>query len=267
MTLAITAFLVFSLYSVSSVKLADHKPVRVRTHGDTLVSPAEVLSHRTLPANASSRRNSQVQVRGNTSVSHPEGLTLAPQGVHIHPYYMQEGATITQACFAGVSGSCTSYAGFSSIYIDVVVENSPYPTGFELNGYTSVGDWFQSTVTESWSCGVQGMFLITDQVWNNVGTPSPPTCFSNLTIKAGDDVELGLVVSTSGITSGDVCMTVSDLTNPQPPFSNCVPQPDGGSTPASNYFAMGGTRGYFTGPMTEIADPTAVGCLSYSSMP
>jgi hypothetical protein len=74
---------------------------------------------------------------------------------------------------------------------------------------------------------------------------------------------LGLYVASSG----DVCFYAADLTHPQTPFTNCVSQPDGGSAPSSNYFAYGANGGYFTGPMTEVADSSASSCPSLSSMP
>lgn len=180
-------------------------------------------------------------------------------------YYMQEGTTIEQACFTGVSGSCTGYAGFSSLYVDVQVKSSPYPTGFELNGYTNTGDWFQSTVVENWCTSG---FVVANEVFNNAGTSVYGPCVSSdLSINAGNEIELGLYVSTSGSTSGDVCFTTSDLTVAQPSYLNCVSQPDGGSNPASNYFTFGGGNGFFTGPMTEIYDASATSCQSYLSMP
>lgn len=180
-------------------------------------------------------------------------------------YYMQEGSFLDQACFSGVSGSCTDYAGFSSIYVDVQVETSPYPTGFELNGVSNQGDWFQSTVLENWCASG---FVVANEIFNNAGTSVYGPCVSSdLTIRAGDTVQLGLYVSTSGSTSGDVCFTTADLTDPQPEYVNCQPQPDGGSAPASNYFAYGANGGFFTGPMTEIVDTLASSCESYTSMP
>jgi hypothetical protein len=181
-------------------------------------------------------------------------------------YYMQEGATIEQACFSGVSGSCTAYAGYSSISADVNVKSSRYATGFELNGYTNTGDWFQSVIGENWcSSGFAVMNEIFDSSGASVYGPTcDPYAFS---IAVGDNIELGLYVSSSGSTSGDVCMTASDLTDPQTAYTNCVAQPDGGSSPSSNYFQFGGSNGFFTGPMTEIYDSSASSCLSYLSMP
>ncbi len=178
---------------------------------------------------------------------------------------MQEGSFLDQACFSGVSGSCTDYAGFSSIYVDVQVEPSPYATGFELNGVSNEGDWFQSTVVENWCASG---FVVANEIFNNAGTSVYGPCVSSdLTIRAGDTVQLGLYVSNSGSTSGDVCFTTADLTDPQTEYVNCQPQPDGGSSPASNYFAYGANGGFFTGPMTEIVDTSASSCESYTSMP
>jgi hypothetical protein len=177
-------------------------------------------------------------------------------------YYMQEGAFLDQACFSGAPGSCTSEGGFSAIYEDVVVKSSPYSTGFELNGLTNTGDWFQSVIVENWCASG---FVVANEVFNNTGSSIYGPCVqSNLIVSAGDDVQLGLNVSSSG----EVCFSASDLTNPQLPYLNCVSQPDPGSTPAYNYFQFGASSsGFFTGPMTEVVDPSASSCLSYSAMP
>lgn len=177
-------------------------------------------------------------------------------------YYMQEGAFLDQACFTGVSVSCTSGGGFSAIYEDVVVKSSPYATGFELNGLTNTGDWFQSVILENWCASG---FVVANEAFNNTGSSIYGPCVaSNLIVSAGDDVQLGLYVSSAG----EVCFTASDITNPQLPYLNCINQPDPGSSPAYNYFQFGASAsGFFTGPMTEVVDPSASSCLSYSAMP
>lgn len=186
---------------------------------------------------------------------------LSPASCGDCAYYMQEGAFINQACFTGVSGSCTDYAGFSSLYEDVQVKTSPYYTGYELNGVSNTGDWYQDVVGYNWCASG---FDVMNEVWNNAGESiSGPCVSSGLVIHANDEVELGLYVASSG----DVCLYANDLTNRQSPYTNCVAQPDPGSNPWDNYFAYGANGGYFTGPMTEIVDPEASSCLSYTSMP
>ncbi len=176
-------------------------------------------------------------------------------------YYMQEGAFLDQACFSGVTGSCTAFSGYSALYVDVQVETSPYITGFELNGVTNTGDWYQSMVGENWCADG---FEVMNEVWNSAQESlSGPCVTSSLSISAGDEVQLGLYVASSG----DVCFTAQDLTHPQTAFLNCVTQPDPGSTPTTNYFAYGANGGYFTGPMTEIVDPSASSCEAYTDMP
>lgn len=174
---------------------------------------------------------------------------------------MQEGAFLDQACFANVTGSCTAFSGYSSLYVDVQVETSPYYTGFELNAVSNTGDWYQSMVGYNWCADG---FEVMNEVWNAAEESiSGPCVTSSLAISAGDEVELGLYVASSG----DVCFTAQDLTHPQTAFLNCVSQPDPGSTPSTNYFAYGANGGYFTGPMTEIVDPSATSCESYTDMP
>lgn len=195
--------------------------------------------------------------------AHP-GRLDSPAGCSNCAYYMQEGATIEQTCFSGAPGSCTTYAGYNSIYEDVVIQNSPYHTGYELNGLTNTGDWFQAVVLLNW--GGVGLNSA-EEVWDNAGASVYGAGFPYPRIAIGDNVELGLYVSQSGLTVGEGCLSVTDLTNPQGTFTNCISQPDPGSTPSSNYFRFGASSGYFTGPMTEIYDTSATSCLSYLSMP
>ena len=194
---------------------------------------------------------------------HPKILESAA-GCDDCAYYMQEGTTLEQACFTGVTGSCTAHAGASSLYEDVSVPDSPYATSYELNGLTNTGDWFQAVVALNWCASG---FFIGEEDWNSSGGSPYDTCFANLAITAGNNIQLGLYVSQSGPTLGDVCLSAADLTNPQGTFINCIAQPNPGSTPASNYFDFGASNGYFTGPMTEIVDPSASTCLNYGSMP
>lgn len=183
--------------------------------------------------------------------------------------YMQEGATIQQACFSGASGSCTGYAGFAGVYVDVTLESTPYPTGFELNGWSNTGDWYQSMILLNW-CSTG--FSVGNEAFDNGGTSVYPSaggagCYGNLSISSGDNIQLGLHVTQSGTGAGDVCFTASDLTTGQAPYSNCIAQPDPGSQPQNNYFAFGGSNGFFTGPMTEILGGNVSSCETLGSMP
>ncbi|HYK93914.1 MAG TPA: hypothetical protein VEY07_07740, partial [Thermoplasmata archaeon] len=194
------------------------------------------------------------------------GTPLAP-GVSCSncAFYMQEGASIDQACFPGVVGGCSGGTGFTSLYVDVQVPASSYQIAFELNGYTNMGDWFQSVVGENWC---EPGLLPQAEIFNNAGTSVYGPCSgSTMRLQTNDMVQLGLAISTSGATTGDVCFSVYDLTNPQTPYIDCEPQPDGGSNPSSNYFQLSSHAGFFTGPMTEIADPVATACLTYSALP
>ena len=260
--LVLTAVLLYS--SVATISVVGSSV----TSGGTGVTAVAPLSDDigVSPTHSASPQSPVGAVPSAAIGAHPT-RTVGPDGTCGDcVYYMQEGATIEQACFSGVSGSCTSYAGFSSIYEDVVVESSPYATGFELNGYTNAGDWFQSVIGENWC---SSSFAVINEIFDSSGNSVyGPTCDPySPSIAVGDDVQLGLYVSSSGSTSGDVCMTASDITNPQTAYTNCVAQPDGGSTPSSNYFQFGGSNGFFTGPMTEIYDSAASSCLSYLSMP
>ncbi|MGC2033831.1 MAG: hypothetical protein WA761_00120 [Thermoplasmata archaeon] len=182
-------------------------------------------------------------------------------------YYMQEGASVQGACLLGPSGSCTSATGLDSLGLDVVVPSNTDTTGFELNGYTNTGDWFQSMIGENW-CG--SGFGVTNEVFDNAGESVYGPCVSsNVSIVAGDSVHLGLYVSASGSTSGEICFTASDISDPQLGYVNCVPQPNGGASPASNFFRFGlpNDYGFFTGPMTELVDTGATSCPYLGPLP
>ncbi len=138
--------------------------------------------------------------------AHPGRLDSAA-GCDDCVYYMQEGATIEQECFSGVTGSCTAYAGSSSIYEDVVVQDSPYSTGYELNGLTNTGDWYQAVILLNW--GGTGLNTA-EEVWNSAGESVYAPGFAYPEIAIGDDVELGLFISQSGPTVGDGCMSAAD---------------------------------------------------------
>ena len=167
----------------------------------------------------------------------------------------------------GTTGACAPIAGMASIALDVVLRSSTYTTGFELNGYTNTGDWFQSMIGENW-CG--SGFEVTNEMFNRSGgSVLGPCVSSNLSMVAGDTIQLGLYVSTTGNTSGDVCFTASDLTDLQLGYVNCVAQPDRGASPASNYFQFGlpNAFGFFTGPMTEVVDAAATSCPHIGALP
>jgi hypothetical protein len=114
-------------------------------------------------------------------------------------------------------------------------------------------------------------FSVGDEAFNSSGYSIYPVgggagCFGDMSIAAGDQIQLGLWVSTADTYSGDVCFSAYDETNPNNGYVNCIAQPDPGATPASNYFEFGSQGGFFTGPMTEVI-ATASDCPSFGQLP
>lgn len=191
-----------------------------------------------------------------SSFVHPPGLRWAPGAIPLvsTPFYTQVGGTMSQ-----MNGS-TSITGLKSLSLRLTVVNSPYSTGFELNGVSSTGDWYQVLVGDNWP-GCPG-FEMLFEVWANTGAGFAPGCDSSLTIRAGDQAQLGLNF-TGG---GNVCMDLWDLSR----FTErviCTAQPDSGATQFDLLSSSANSNGYFTGPMTEIINSTATACPDYTIMP
>jgi hypothetical protein len=190
---------------------------------------------------------------------HPPGLGLGPAAAVPHPayytvWYTQVGATLAQFNNSGTQ------SGVKSISVDIPLVSSPYPIGYELNGLTNKGDWFQAVIGVNWE-GCPGLDLITE-VWNNQQGSGPVGCSTSMTLNYGDTIRLGLNFS-SGI---GVCMDFADVTRGET-ANVCQSEPDSG---ASAWVSLGGTsngNGYFTGPMTEIANTTPTSCPDYTHMP
>ncbi len=183
-----------------------------------------------------------------------------------NPYYMQEGGTIAQF----TNGA---FGGFAGWYINVTLQTSPYPIGYEFNGVTNVGDWYQTVVGYDWP-GCNTGFELLYSSWNNAGSNSGGTyCDPSVTLSSGNVVELWLWIDTtsSDSTYQDACMAVTDVTTTYSSNSDCVTQPDGGSTPQNNYFesltSAANTNGYATGPWTELIDTTSSACTTYTGLP
>lgn len=243
-------------------------------NGPSSVKSASAVTNEPLGAGHLLRAGAALRPAARTSVpSLAEGAkataAIGPLGCTNCDLYMQEGVTIQQACSSGASGPCTGYAGFAGVYVDVTVESTPYPTGFELNGWSNTGDWYQSMILLNW-CATG--FSVGNEAFDNTGASVYPSaggagCYGNLSISAGDSIQLGLHVIQSGTGAGNVCFTASDLSTGQAPYSNCIAQPDPGSQPQNNYFAFGGSNGFFTGPMTEILGGNVSTCKNLGQMP
>ncbi len=189
---------------------------------------------------------------------HPPGLgrvaslpAVAPAASQV--WYTQEGATISQ-----INGSAPS--GVKSLSVDIPLVSSPYPIGYELNGLTNRGDWYQIVVGDNWP-GCSGYEMITE-VWDNVQGSGPVGCDTTVSMTTGDLIRLGLNFTSSGA----ICMDLSDVTRSRS-HSICQAQPDPGATKFVTLSSVSDPNGYFTGPMTEIANTTASSCPDYTRMP
>ncbi|HYK93049.1 MAG TPA: hypothetical protein VEY07_03280 [Thermoplasmata archaeon] len=170
-------------------------------------------------------------------------------------WYTQQGATISQL------NSSFSVAGAKSISLKFTLKTSPYPVGYELNGLSSTGDWYQILVGDSWpGCNVG--FEELWEIWNNVQGTTSPSCDSTLSFSAGDQVYLGLNFSSSG----NVCMDVGDV-RAATLHIVCVAQPDSGATVFVPVQGTSDSNGFYTGPMTEVLNQSASSCPDYTNMP
>ncbi len=186
--------------------------------------------------------------------AHPPGLRpLLPSSSGY--WYTQEGATLGQENGSSAVGQLTDLVEQLTLVI------SPYPIGYELNGLSTTGDWYQVLVADNWG-GCNAGFEMTYEVWNNVAQTQAPVCDPALTLSAGDVVKLTL----SFPSSTQACLDAVDLTSAHAE-DDCLAQPDTGAHGFSLLGGAANSNGYFTGPMTEIANPTPTSCPDYTNMP
>ena len=186
---------------------------------------------------------------------HPPGLKPVG-GSHAYgssPYYTQVGATLSE-----LNGSYTQ-TGLQSVSLRLPLVASPYPIGYELNGLSNSGDWYQVLVGDNWP-GCPGYEMLYE-VWSTTGG-YPPGCDTSLSLRTGDLLQLGLNY-TSG---GGVCLDLWDVSR-STEHSICTAQPDAGGSEFVTLSSASNTNGYFTGPMTEIANSSAASCPDYRYMP
>jgi hypothetical protein len=177
-------------------------------------------------------------------------LRAAANGV----WYTQEGATLNE-----LNGS-SSVTGLRSLSLQIPLVASPYPIGYELNGLSSTGDWYQILVGDNWpSCpGYETLW----EVWSNAGVGSTPGCNSAVSMSTGDVIQLGVNFTSNH----QVCLDLADVTTGGHQ-SICQAQPDSGATSFVTLSSTANANGYFTGPMTEIANQSATSCPDYLRMP
>jgi hypothetical protein len=193
----------------------------------------------------------------------PASVALRPfHGLHAvgHPsdsgsFYTQEGATVAQW-----DGS-SSKTVLPTVRLTVGLANSPVSIGYELNGVSNAGDWYQLVVADNWPGCASGFEEVTE-IWSNSGSTGPVTCDPTLTLHAGDLVELNL----SFASGSSVCLGVVDRTTARSHLT-CSAPPDTGGTGFTTLSGSADSNGFFTGPMTEIVNTTVTGCPDYSKLP
>ncbi len=169
-------------------------------------------------------------------------------------YYTQEGMTIGQ-----LNGSGSTPMKRITEFVKLVT--SPYSTGYELNGLSASGDWWQIVVADNWPGCNSGFEEITE-VWDNLQGSGPVNCNSNVTFSAGDQVEFTLYFSSGG----NGCLKVVDVTTSSSTV-DCQAPPDAGASSFQYIAGTSDTNGYYTGPMTETINQTAASCPDYTVMP
>jgi hypothetical protein len=200
-------------------------------------------------------------------VSDSNGFSITSANLIFEVYgdgstHLQEGSSIAQMDNGNT-------AGFYAWYLTATLTTSPYPTEYGFVGLTNTGDSYEVAVGYNWpdcNSGFEMLYTWGNAAGSTIGTVCDPTAV----LHAGDSVALDLSVSSSGSTSGDVCMDLYDPASvTTPTATDCVAQPDGGSAPSQNWFVPSPTtlnpNGYFTGPETQAI--SNIVCPSFSSMP
>ncbi len=206
---------------------------------------------------------------GTTAVPPPaatRGPALVPRSFGISPlappgstaFYLQEGATI-----AAQNGLAATQPSILRMNLTVVA--SPYATGYELNGLSDSGDWYQALVTVNWP-GCPSGFSFAYEIWDAAGATAAPSCSFGGSPSAGDAVTVTIELNCAKLGAGSYCLTFEDVTTGQNATASGT-QPDAGGTGFVNLPVPADANGYFTGPMTEVVDTTGSSCLGYSAMP
>ncbi len=194
------------------------------------------------------------------------GLSLVPRPLGISPlappgstaFYLQEGATI-----AAQNGLATTEPSILRMNLTVVA--SPYATGYEMNGLSDSGDWYQALVADNWP-GCPSGFSFAYEIWNAAGATAAPSCSFSVSPSAGDAVAITIELNCAKLGAGSYCLTFEDATTGQNATASGT-QPDAGGSRFVNLAVPADANGYFTGPMTEVVDTTGSSCNSYSPMP
>ena len=192
---------------------------------------------------------------GTPAAPHPSALRMAIGPTASAVWYTQEGATLSE-----VNSSATiTTVPFLSEEIPLVT--SPYPTGYELNGISSTGDWYQVLVADNWGGCNTGLEMVYE-LWDNAGGGYSPVCDPAPSLSSGDLVRLTLTLPS--LTK--VCLGVADLTTALSEV-DCETQVDTGATSFELLSSTSNSNGYFSGPMTEVGNTAVSSCPDYTNMP
>ncbi len=176
-------------------------------------------------------------------------------------FYMQEGATLV-AEDGRVSTTVTSLSA------SFALESSIWSIGYEMNGLSTTGDWYQALATDNWpGCSSPSGFTFGYEVWDANGTSViGPICNLGTGLGAGDAVRLTITLNCAAGGLGSACFTFDDLTRGRT-YPAVVTQPDPTAAAFVNQAVPANANGYFTGPMTEVVDITSSTCRAYNAMP
>ncbi len=210
------------------------------------------------PAAPTASAGTPLPQEGPVGASHPASLQLPTHAGPLlasGPFYTQEGATLGQL------NNSNSVAGANSLSLKFTLVKSPYPVGYELNGLSDTGDWYQVVIADNWPGCASGFEEVTE-VWAVGDVSGPVTCDPTVTLSKGDSIQLGLNFTPTH----NACLDVRDITTSTSHIV-CQAQPDSGGTEFSLLGGVANSDGYYTGPMTEVVNMTASSCPDYKSMP
>jgi hypothetical protein len=186
----------------------------------------------------------------------PRLTTRQPNGpASSNEWYTEVGATLSEENGSTLAGQ------LSDLVEDVTLVTSPYPIAYELNGLSTTGDWYQVFVGYDWA-GCSSGFEMAYAVWDSAGGSTAASCDANLTLNSGDGVKMSLSLPSSTT----ACLDETDLTTTAQAHE-CMAQPDTGASGFELLGSAANANGYFSGPMTEVVNPTPTSCPDYTDLP
>jgi hypothetical protein len=209
-----------------------------------------------LPAGSSASHTPGAPTHGVPPVAfHPPPVWRGSAPAGSEYWYTQVGATLAQVNGTTLNGQLTT------LVEEVTIVASSYPIGYELNGISTTGDWYQVLVGDNWG-GCDSGYEMIYEVWNNTGYGESPVCDPAITLNKGDSIKLSLSFPSASM----ACLDAEDLTTTFQEH-DCVSQPDSGANGFELVAGASNANGYLTGPMTEIANSVPTSCPDYTNMP